>query len=256
MDNLRYYLASCALPPMPLARNAPLPPSEGHKSHQNHLQVRPETWRRLENIFPLEGAIDEAITRCKSVQQQISPHYVHSTVNTGMDEYVPGEPLDLSDIDPTEERLTIPCAMVVHISLDMMKKPDNVLRYTRSFQAGFLTHKISQNGTMARQLATTDGPKHNSSYLSSVTWLGLLFRQWPTRYRPRHVSILLLVKERPRNPGCRYWKCPHNCLSTTLDIVWPRYQRVCRVSLSGCSSKSPQPAVNYIFRSSSLHFAK
>ena len=42
---------------------------------------------------------------------------------------IPGEPLDSSEIDITEERLTIPCPSIVSLSLDMMKKPDGVLRY-------------------------------------------------------------------------------------------------------------------------------
>ncbi|RDB21334.1 hypothetical protein Hypma_011579 [Hypsizygus marmoreus] len=109
MNNLRYYLAWCTLPIMKNGRGAPLPPPDGHKSHQNLLQVRPETWRRLENIFDLKGKIDE-------------------TILSWMDTHVPFNPLDSSEIDVAEEHFTLPCPEIVDISLDMLKRPDSVAR--------------------------------------------------------------------------------------------------------------------------------
>lgn len=109
MDNLRRYLATCTLPLMQIARNAPLPPPHGHKSHRNHLHVRPESWRRLESMYPLDSDVENAVA-------------------TWIENHIPAEPFDSSEIDITEERLTIPCPSVVTPSLDMMKKPDSVLR--------------------------------------------------------------------------------------------------------------------------------
>jgi hypothetical protein len=59
-SHLRYY----ALPAVVQETTSWYPPS-GHKSHRNALNVRPETWRRLENIYILhEATMDQAITSC------------------------------------------------------------------------------------------------------------------------------------------------------------------------------------------------
>jgi hypothetical protein len=64
-DNLRCYLREAVLPVMVCDAKAPSIPPEGHKSHLNHLKVKPERWRRLENIQPLECTImDKWVTDC------------------------------------------------------------------------------------------------------------------------------------------------------------------------------------------------
>lgn len=67
MDNLKYYLRECALPDLSTDGNLPEPPFIGHKSHKNHLAVRPETWRRLETICPLADTIDNTVASCMKV---------------------------------------------------------------------------------------------------------------------------------------------------------------------------------------------
>lgn len=47
-----------------------------------------------------------------------------------MNDNVPEDPLDLCEID-SDERLTIPCPSIVDAFPNVMKKPDNVSRYTR-----------------------------------------------------------------------------------------------------------------------------
>lgn len=66
-DNLKSYVREAALPRMTNDRFAPPMPPDGHKSHQNTLKVRPESWRRLENIYTLENfRMEEVITACAS----------------------------------------------------------------------------------------------------------------------------------------------------------------------------------------------
>ncbi|KIK59898.1 hypothetical protein GYMLUDRAFT_44383 [Collybiopsis luxurians FD-317 M1] len=67
-------------------------PPDGHKSHLNNLQVRPEAWRRLENIYSLANfGLEEIIT-------------------AWIDVYLPEASLGLDDRDEdTGETLSIPC---------------------------------------------------------------------------------------------------------------------------------------------------
>lgn len=66
-DNLKSYVREAVLPLMMNDRFAPLMPPNGHKSHLNALKVRPESWRRLENIYSLENfGLEEVITACVS----------------------------------------------------------------------------------------------------------------------------------------------------------------------------------------------
>jgi hypothetical protein len=67
MSILKYYLRECALPGLPIPGNLLDLPPIGHKSHKNHLAVRPETWRRLENIYPLKDTVDHIIVSCANV---------------------------------------------------------------------------------------------------------------------------------------------------------------------------------------------
>ncbi|GLB34980.1 hypothetical protein LshimejAT787_0205450 [Lyophyllum shimeji] len=109
MENLRYYLASCELPMMQNGKKAPDAPPDGHKSHKNYLQIGPEPWRRLENIYPLQEAIDEAIMRW-------------------MEERVPSAPLDISETDEPEELLSVPCRFTVEFPLGIMRRPDTIIQ--------------------------------------------------------------------------------------------------------------------------------
>lgn len=67
MDNLKYYLRECTLPDLSTDGNLPELPLIGHKSHKNHLAVRPETWRRLETVCPLADTIDHTVASCTKV---------------------------------------------------------------------------------------------------------------------------------------------------------------------------------------------
>lgn len=108
MQNLKYYLATCALPTMQNGKKAPDAPHDGHKSHRNYLQIGPEPWRRLENIYPLQAAVDEAI-------------------KLWMEERVPPAPSDLSYMDTAEEQLSVPCSFMVEFPVSIMKKPDTMM---------------------------------------------------------------------------------------------------------------------------------
>ncbi|KAE9387498.1 hypothetical protein BT96DRAFT_484276 [Gymnopus androsaceus JB14] len=91
-DNLKSYVREAALPRMTNDRFAPPMPPDGHKSHQNTLKVRPESWRRLENIYTLENfRMEEVIT-------------------AWIDTYLPEHALGVEDRDEaTGETLSIPC---------------------------------------------------------------------------------------------------------------------------------------------------
>lgn len=67
-DALRRYLHEAVLPQMLLHPVAPNPPPTGHKSHLNSLSVRPETWRRLESIHPLDSTkLNKNIAACATL---------------------------------------------------------------------------------------------------------------------------------------------------------------------------------------------
>ncbi|KAF7304857.1 Microtubule associated protein [Mycena kentingensis (nom. inval.)] len=110
-DNLRGYLREAALPPMRNDAAAPKMPPPGHKSHLNHLTVRPQAWRRLESIYPF---------------QNISmPEVVMKWVDT----HVPQTSLGVEDFDSaTGEKLTIPCPPVYNIPLRDERRPTNIQR--------------------------------------------------------------------------------------------------------------------------------
>ncbi|KAF9464673.1 hypothetical protein BDZ94DRAFT_1255649 [Collybia nuda] len=110
MNSLKYYLRECALPTVPTDGFPSEPPLIGHKSHKNYLAVRPETWRRLETICPLAGAID-------------------NTVTSWVDANVP-EMIKLPDAmdSGTLGNLTIPSPSMPNNFFRMLKSPENILR--------------------------------------------------------------------------------------------------------------------------------
>ncbi|KAF8628442.1 hypothetical protein AX15_003958 [Amanita polypyramis BW_CC] len=110
-DNLRCYLREAVLPTMICDPKAPPLPSEAHKSHLNHLKVRPEQWRRLESIQPLDS-----MTMDKRVTDWI-------------DTYIPDASLECDDTDRnTGEGLTIPCPPVFDIPPHMKRRPTDIIR--------------------------------------------------------------------------------------------------------------------------------
>ncbi|KAJ3883433.1 hypothetical protein F5051DRAFT_435091 [Lentinula edodes] len=91
-DNLKSYVREAALPKMTNDRFAPAIPPDGHKSHLNTLKVRPEAWRRLENIYSLENFRLEEI------------------IIAWIDMYLPSYSLGVNNRDEaTGETLSIPC---------------------------------------------------------------------------------------------------------------------------------------------------
>ncbi|TFK76471.1 hypothetical protein BDN72DRAFT_237532 [Pluteus cervinus] len=86
-------------------------PPSGHKSHLNHLSVRSETWRRLENIHWFNESM---------LEQEIA---------TWIDKNVPETPLGVQDSDDlTGERLSIPCAPWFHIAGNIERRPADIMR--------------------------------------------------------------------------------------------------------------------------------
>ncbi|KAJ7709933.1 hypothetical protein B0H17DRAFT_1191069 [Mycena rosella] len=110
-DNLRGYLRETKLPQMTNDTMAPKMPPTGHKSHQNHLKVRPEAGRRLESIYSF---------------QDIS---MDDIVVSWIDSHVPDRSMGVEDEDPlTGERLTIPCPPVFNIPFHNERRPTDIMR--------------------------------------------------------------------------------------------------------------------------------
>ncbi|KAF7322950.1 Microtubule associated protein [Mycena chlorophos] len=112
-DNLRGYLREATLPPMTNDAAAPKMPAPGHKSHLNHLSVRPQSWRRLESIYPFKNfSMEEVVVRW-------------------IDTHIPETSLGVEDMDAaTGERLTIPCPPIYNIPLRDERRPTNIQRLT------------------------------------------------------------------------------------------------------------------------------
>ncbi|KAJ7632591.1 hypothetical protein FB45DRAFT_508821 [Roridomyces roridus] len=110
-DNLRGYLRETTLPQMTNDALAPKMPPAGHKSHQNHLKVRPQAWRRLESIYSFdEVSIDDIVV-------------------SWVDSHIPDESLGVEDEDAeTGERLTIPCPPVFKIPFHNERRPTDIMR--------------------------------------------------------------------------------------------------------------------------------
>ncbi|KAJ7449782.1 hypothetical protein FB451DRAFT_737367 [Mycena latifolia] len=108
-DNLRCYLRETKLPQMTNDAMAPRMPPTGHKSHQNHLKVRPQAWRRLESIYSFQDiSMDDIVVS-----------YSH----------IPDTSLGVEDEDPlTGERLTIPCPPVFNIPFHNERRPTDIMR--------------------------------------------------------------------------------------------------------------------------------
>ncbi|KAF8894591.1 hypothetical protein BD779DRAFT_850470 [Infundibulicybe gibba] len=110
-DNLRCYLREAVLPAMLLDPAAPQLPPPGHKSHHNILSVRPESWRRLENMFSVrEASIDQMIT-------------------AWIDTHIPEESLGDEDTDCiTGEMFTIPCPPLFDVPIHHERRPTDIRR--------------------------------------------------------------------------------------------------------------------------------
>ena len=65
IPDLRQHMRNCILPPLGYQENDPILPPKGHVSHRNHLSVRPETYRRFENIHGLHDSIWFALENCE-----------------------------------------------------------------------------------------------------------------------------------------------------------------------------------------------
>ncbi|KAJ7155992.1 hypothetical protein C8R43DRAFT_1087364 [Mycena crocata] len=119
-DNLRCYLRETKLPQMTNDAMAPKMPPAGHKSHQNHLQVRPQAWRRLESIYSFNDlSMDDIV-------QLIWPTYRKFS---GIDSHIPDTSLGVEDEDSlTGERLTIPCTPVFNIPFHNERRPTDIMR--------------------------------------------------------------------------------------------------------------------------------
>ncbi|KAJ7109350.1 hypothetical protein C8R44DRAFT_284984 [Mycena epipterygia] len=110
-DNLRCYLRETKLPQMTNDALAPKMPPTGHKSHQNHLQVRPQAWRRLESIYSFKDiSMDDIVV-------------------SWIDSHIPDTSLGVEDEDPlTGERLTIPCPPIFQIPSHRERRPTDIMR--------------------------------------------------------------------------------------------------------------------------------
>ncbi|KAJ6547537.1 hypothetical protein B0H19DRAFT_1166187 [Mycena capillaripes] len=110
-DNLRCYLRETMLPVMLNDVMAPKMPPTGHKSHQNHLKVRPQAWRRLETIYSLtDAAMTEVVT-------------------SWIDSHIPYTSLGIEDEDhSTGERLTIPSPPIFNIPFHNERRPTDIMR--------------------------------------------------------------------------------------------------------------------------------
>ncbi|KAJ8072475.1 hypothetical protein AAF712_011227 [Marasmius tenuissimus] len=112
-DNLRDYLQEAILPEMVLNANAPPMPPPGHKSHANHLQVRPEQWRRLEGMHVLD------------------PDEVNQMVLEWADLDIPRDPLEEDDEDPSSGIcLSVPCPKASRFEIPCQReaRPDTIGR--------------------------------------------------------------------------------------------------------------------------------
>ncbi|KAJ6502575.1 hypothetical protein C8R45DRAFT_1092404 [Mycena sanguinolenta] len=110
-DNLRLYLREAKLPQMTNDALAPKMPPPGHKSHQNHLKVHPQEWRRLECIYSL---MDQAMAKI---------------VSSWIDAYIPETSLGIEDEDHiTGERLTVPYSPIFNIPFRNERRPTDIMR--------------------------------------------------------------------------------------------------------------------------------
>ncbi|KIL69725.1 hypothetical protein M378DRAFT_184127 [Amanita muscaria Koide BX008] len=110
-DNLRCYLREAILPEMLCHPEAPVIPPHGHKSHLNHLKARPERWRRLECIQPIDSSI------------------MDKRVTDWIDTHIPDTSLGCDDTDhSTGESLTIPCPPVFDIPPHVEMRPTDIFR--------------------------------------------------------------------------------------------------------------------------------
>ena len=128
-DNLRGYLREATLPPMINGATAPKMPPPGHKSHQNHLHIRPQEWRRLESIYSFNNiAFDDLVVNCNVLFFYLIQLWPSKT-SPGIDSHIPDTSLGVEDPDPvTGERLTIPCPPVFNIPPHDERRPTDILR--------------------------------------------------------------------------------------------------------------------------------
>ena len=65
-SNLHQYLSEATLPTIRLASSAPPMPPENHKAHRNAVSVRPERYRKLEQMHRLNPEMfDDDVLACK-----------------------------------------------------------------------------------------------------------------------------------------------------------------------------------------------
>ncbi|KAL0946926.1 hypothetical protein HGRIS_013087 [Hohenbuehelia grisea] len=110
-DNLRCYICQAALPLMLCDPTAPAEPPPGHKSHLNHLEVRPEHWRRLTT---LKGFYEDKL---------------EVIIGAWVDSKIPEKSLGIHDEDmETGERISVPCAPLFNIPDQLLRRPANLIR--------------------------------------------------------------------------------------------------------------------------------
>jgi hypothetical protein len=70
IPNLREYTTQATLPPLQYEQYDSLLPPPGHVSHQNHLTIRPEAYRRLETM---QGIADSVWMNMGACQFDVFP---------------------------------------------------------------------------------------------------------------------------------------------------------------------------------------
>lgn len=110
-SNVRQYVSQATVPKLRLAPSTPPMPEPGHKSHRNLLTVRPERYRRLEQMHRLNDAEFSAkVVSCELTNAPIPVEWRLTTSSLDLNKHLPAEPLDEMDVDPqTGERPSIPC---------------------------------------------------------------------------------------------------------------------------------------------------
>ncbi|KAF4608445.1 hypothetical protein EYR40_000790 [Pleurotus pulmonarius] len=91
--------------------STPEMPPEGHKSHLNHLKIRPESWRKLQTIHALrENPLERSIC-------------------TWVDKYIPEESLGIEDEDQESgEMLSVPCPPTFDVPSQKLRRPADISR--------------------------------------------------------------------------------------------------------------------------------
>lgn len=153
-DNLRLYISQAVLPQMLLGPDAPPVPPDGHKSHRNHLTVRLESYRNLENIYQmLDNVFRKIVLDCEYLEcciyACVTSTYLDIFTCLGIDDHVPSEPLGIDDEDEeTGERLSIPSPMCCNIPPLPLTRPSEISRYI--FTLLFQQHPLTLHTTASQ----------------------------------------------------------------------------------------------------------